>query len=142
MSENEDKTLDTLPDHPATELVTGTVEDTVPLPPDSGKSLATLIASYIAAALLSYFVSKGYFTEVDSKQFMPLLQGVIVLAEAFITTRFLKSRSDVKVEALRAHASIQTARAMQRPVLTSGALTGLGEVSSESAPRSLKKRSR
>ena len=89
----------------------GFIEDEVPVPADSGKSLVALIAAWLGGILLSFMVAKGWMTPEQSAEFAPAITMSAVGAVAWVTARFLKSRSEVKVAALHAMAARSNARA-------------------------------
>lgn len=110
--------------------VGGAIDEVIPVPADSGKSLVALIATWLGGILLSYFVSKGWMTTALSEQFAPAITVAVVGGVSYVTARFLKSRSDVKVEALKAHASVVNSRALAShnaaPLGAAGPLGGFG----------------
>lgn len=93
------------------EFVTGTVDE-LPATTDTGKSLVALIAAWLGGILLSFLVAKGWMTPEQSAEFAPAITASVVVAVAWVTARFLKSRSEVKVAALHAMA----ARSMAAPL--------------------------
>jgi len=74
----------------------------VVVPPDTGKSMTLLIVAWVAGAILTFLTSKGYLSTDESAQYAPMLQGAIFIVVGWVTTRFLKTRGEIKMEAIRA----------------------------------------
>jgi len=74
-------------------------------PVDTGKSFGTLVATFVVGLILTYLVGKGYVTDAQGAQYAPLLQAVILGGIAAVAHRFIKTRGEVKAEAIRAAAN-------------------------------------
>jgi len=83
----------------------------VVVPPDTGKSMTLLIVAWVAGAILTFLTSKGYLSTDESAQYAPMLQGAIFIVVGWVTTRFLKTRGEIKMEAIRAAGNVAQARA-------------------------------